>query len=65
MIYDYEERPDATPPTRKTPADTLREMHRLFDTITGIDNSSHRCVHGINLEKATCGRCLDYDYNQP
>lgn len=30
-----------------------------LDAIRGIQQSAHRCRHGIDLERAGCGACLE------
>lgn len=44
-----------------TPAEVAAEMRRIcgpvLDRIRGVELSSHRCVHGLNLSKSRCGTC--------
>lgn len=46
-----------------TPAECAAEMRRVFglmlDRIRGVEQSAHRCVHGVDLERAGCGRCME------
>lgn len=43
------------------PDDEARAVAVLadLDDLRGITQSAHRCEHGIDLERAGCGRCLD------
>lgn len=42
----------------------LYDELRSLDRLRGITPSSHRCIHGIDLERAACGKCLVVEYNQ-
>jgi len=44
-----------------TPAEVAAEMRRIcapiLERVGRMEQSAHRCKHGINLEKAGCGTC--------
>lgn len=44
-----------------SPAEMAAELRRILgpamDRIRGIEQSAHRCTHGIDLERAHCGTC--------
>ena len=45
-----------------TPAEMAAEVRRIcgpaLDRLRGVTQSAHRCRHGVDLERAGCGRCL-------
>jgi hypothetical protein len=45
-----------------TPAEVAAEMRRIcapiLERVGRMEQSAHRCKHGIDLERAGCGRCL-------
>lgn len=59
------EEPEPPPPCERGRELTAAEMHAELDRILGpamarirgLEQSAHRCKHGINTEKAACGTC--------
>ena len=41
-------------------AELRRICGPVLDRIRGAEQSSHRCVHGVDLKRAGCAPCLDH-----
>lgn len=65
---EWQNGPEAAPyePAGRTltEAEVAAEMRRIcgpvLDRMRNVEQSAHRCVHGVDLERAGCGPCVGY-----